>query len=214
MKVVEFSSDLRLLTVEVLQAAEEARSLLIIRNPSKSRALFNRVAYINTQVALLQKVALDNAMKKQAPNRESLFLQGLSSVASRLERISDLLLNLDRQAGYLSRISVLYQYNLDEFFKQIITGLETIHPALINQDVTLAVKLGQVEEKLDAFYADRFATLISQFQTNVSPEDLVTTIMIVHYLERIGDILLEIAEKIIYIIMGEKIKLEQYKALG
>jgi phosphate uptake regulator len=214
MKGVELDDDLRLLTTEVLQAASEARDLLVRRDPAKSRALFNRVAYITTQVAQLQKIAFDKTMKKLAANRESLFLQALSSVASRLERISDLLLNLDRQAGYLSRISVLYPYNLDEFFKQILLGLETIHPALTQQNVDLAVKLGQVEEKLDALYADRFAGLIKEFGAGSSAEDLVTVIMIVHYLERIGDIILEIGEKIIYIIMGEKIKLEQYKALG
>ncbi|MDR1109857.1 MAG: phosphotransferase [Deltaproteobacteria bacterium] len=214
MKGDELDGDVRLLTTEVLQAASEARDLLVRRDPGKSRSLFNRVSYITIQVALLQKLAMEKAMRKQSKNRESLYLQGLSSVASRLERISDLLLNLDRQAGYLSRISVLYPYNLDEFFKEILYGLEKIHPALVQKDVSLAVKLGQVEEKLDSFYANRFARLIKEFGTGSSAEDLVTIIMIVHYLERIGDILLEIGEKIIYMSMGEKIKLEQYKALG
>jgi phosphate uptake regulator len=210
----ELEGYLRILTSEVLQGATEARDLLFRRDPSKSRSLFNRVSFVTTQVALLQKLAMEKAMTSQAPNRESLYLQGLSSVASRLERISDLLLNLDRQAGYLSRISVLYPYNLDEFFKQILYGLEKIFPALIQRDVSLAVKLGQVEEILDSYYANRFSRLIKEFGTGSSPEDLVTVIMIVHYLERIGDIILEIGEKIIYISMGEKIKLEQYKALG
>jgi phosphate uptake regulator len=214
MKGDELDGHLRLLTTEVLQAASEAKALLFKRDPSKSHSLFNRVSYITTQVALLQKLAMDKALYKQAPNRESLYLQGLSSVASRLERISDLLLNLDRQAGYLTRISVLYPYNLNEFFKQILDGLEKIYPALTHRDVSLAVKMGQVEEKLDAYYADRFSRLIREFGSGSSAGDLVTVIMIVHYLERIGDMLLEIGEKIIYICMGEKIKLEQYKALG
>ncbi|MDR2302634.1 MAG: phosphotransferase [Deltaproteobacteria bacterium] len=204
---------LKLLTTEVFQSATDARDLLFRRDPSKSRSLFNRVTYISNQVAQLQKQAMEKAMRN-GPNRESLYLQGLSSVASRLERISDLLLNLDRQAGYLTRISVLYPYNLDEFFKEILFGLEKIFPAFVQRDVGLAVKLGQVEEKLDSCYANRFARLIKEFGTGSSADDLVTVIMIVHYLERIGDIFLEIGEKIIYISMGEKIKLEQYKALG
>ncbi|MDR0621795.1 MAG: phosphotransferase [Deltaproteobacteria bacterium] len=213
MKGDELEVFLRLLTTEVRQSATDARDLLFRRDPSKSRSLFNRVTYISNQVAQLQKLAMEKAMRK-GPNRESLYLQGLSSVASRLERISDLLLNLDRQAGYLTRISVLYPYNLDEFFKEILFGLDKIYPALLQRDVGLAVKLGQVEEKLDSCYANRFSRLIKEFGTGSSAEDLVTVIMIVHYLERIGDIFLEIGEKIIYISMGEKIKLEQYKALG
>jgi phosphate uptake regulator len=208
------SGDFRLLTTEVLQAALEVRDLLGRRDPSKSRALYHRVSYITTQVASLQKVSMDLALRKPPGHRESLYLQGLSSVASRLERISDLLLNLDRQAGYLSRVSVLASYDLDEFFQQILYGLEKIYPALVNRDVSLAVKLGQAEERLDALYAARFSRLINEFGLKLAPGDLVTVLMIVHYLERVGDMLLEIGEKIIYVIMGEKIKLEQYKALG
>jgi phosphate uptake regulator len=208
------SGDFRLLTTEVIQAASEAQDLLLQRNPDKSRRLYHRVSYITTQVASLQKVSMELALHKPAGHRESLYLQGLSSVASRLERISDLLLNLDRQASYLTELNFLNSYNLKEFFQQIFDGLEIINPALAKRDVNLAVRLGQVEEKLDACYADRFARLIKQFGPGVSSGDLVTVLMIVHYLERIGDMLLEIGEKIIYIIMGEKIKLEQYKALG
>jgi hypothetical protein len=79
----------------------------------------------------------------------------------------------------------------------------------------LAVRLGHAEENLDAHYADRFAKIVTELKSGSGrADDLVTTLMIVHYMERIGDMLLEIGEKIIYIIMGEKIKLEQYKALG
>ena len=208
------SGDFRLLTTEVLQAALEVQDLLSRRDPAKSRALYHRVSYITTQVASLQKVSMDLALRKPAGHRESLYLQALSSVASRLERISDLILNLDRQAGYLSRLSVLESYNLGEFFSEIIFGLEKIYPALVNRDISLAVKLGQAEERLDACYAARFARLISEFGLGRSPGDLVTVLMIVHYLERVGDMLLEIGEKIIHVIMGERIKLEQYKALG
>ncbi|MDR2367539.1 MAG: phosphotransferase [Deltaproteobacteria bacterium] len=213
MPVDELEVYFKILTNEVLQSATDARDLLFRRDPSKSRSLFNRVTYVSNQVAQLQKLAMEKALRK-GPNRESLYLQGLASVSSRMERISDLLLNLDRQAGYLTRISVLYPYNLDEFFKEILYGVETIYPALVQRNVSLAVKLGQIEERLDSCYANRFARLIKEFGTGSSAEDLVTVLMIVHYLERIGDIFLEIGEKIIYISMGEKIKLEQYKALG
>ena len=208
------SGDFKLLTSEVLQAALEIKDLLNRRDPAKSRSLYHRVSYINTQVASLQKVSMDLALRKPPGHRESLYLQALSSVASRLERISDIILNLDRQAGYLSSLSVLETYNLGEFFGHILYGLEKIYPALVNRDVTLAVKLGQAEERLDACYAARFSRLINEFGLGRSPGDLVTVLMIVHYLERVGDMLLEIGEKIIYVIMGERIKLEQYKALG
>ncbi|MDR2354384.1 MAG: phosphotransferase [Deltaproteobacteria bacterium] len=213
--LTEIQGGFRLLVNEVLQAASEARELLKHRDPSKSRDLYHRSAYINTQVALLQKQTMELFLQHTAGYKEAILLQGLSSIASRLERISDVLLNLDRQAGYLSDPSFLEIYKLDDFFHEIIAGLGRINPALERRDVALAIRLGQIEERLDRSYADRFRRILNllSFQTERTG-DLVTTLMIIHYLERVGDLLLEIGEKIIYIIMGEKIKLEQYKALG
>ncbi|MDR1083845.1 MAG: phosphotransferase [Deltaproteobacteria bacterium] len=210
----EIKDDVRLLTREVLQAGTEARDLLLKKDTAKSRGLYNRVAYITTQVASVQKETLDLVFTKTSGPKDSLFLQAISSIASRLERVSELLLNLDGQAGYLLEVDFLKSYNLEEFFQEIFSGLRLISPAIEKREVSLAVRLGQIEEKLDALYADRFARLIAEFGTGPHPKNLVTTLMIIHYLERVGDMLLEIGEKIIYFILGENIKLEQFKALG
>jgi phosphate uptake regulator len=211
----EIKGGFRILASEVLQAATEARDILRHRDPSKSRSLYHRASYISTQVASLQTQTMELALGKSPGYRESLLLQGLSSIASRLERISDMLLNLDRQAGYLSDPGFMAPFRLDDFFQEILYGLSKIHQALIHRDVSLAVRLGQAEEKLDSAYADRFSRIIEALGLEGQKAgDLVTALMIVHYLERIGDILLEIGEKIIYVTLGEKIKLEQFKALG
>jgi phosphate uptake regulator len=211
----EIRGGFKILASEVLQAASESRDLLRRRDPSKSRALDHRTSYIATQSALIQKQALELYAGRPAGRRDSIYLQALSSVASRLERVSELLLNLDRQAGYLGSIEFLEPFRLDDFFHEILFGLGRIEPALERKDLTLAVRLGQAEERLDGSYADRFAKIIGELKKGASdPGDLVTALMIVHYLERVGDMLLEIGEMIIFVIMGERIKLEQYKALG
>ncbi|MDR1871010.1 MAG: phosphotransferase [Deltaproteobacteria bacterium] len=210
----EIRDGLKLLISEVRQVALDARDILIKRDAYKSRSLYNRVAYVNTQVASLQKEALEMVSTKTSGPKDSLFLQVISSIASRLDRIADLLLNLDGQAGYLKDDSFLTSYELESFFLEIFSGLGLIFSALDRRDVSLAVKLGQVEERLDALYAERFSRIIREFGEKVNPENLVTALMIIHYLERTGDMLLEIGEKIIYFILGENIKLEQFKALG
>ncbi|MDR1035844.1 MAG: phosphotransferase [Deltaproteobacteria bacterium] len=213
--LTEIRGGFKILASEVLQAASETRELLRRRDPSKSRDLYHRTSYIATQSALIQKQALELYAGRSAGRRDSIYLQALSSVASRLERVSELFLNLDRQAGYLGSLEFLQPFRLDDFFHEILFGLGRIEPALERKDLTLAIRLGQAEERLDGSYADRFAKIIEELKRGVSdPGDLVTALMIVHYLERVGDMLLEIGEKIIYVIMGEKIKLEQYKAIG
>ncbi|MDR2612636.1 MAG: phosphotransferase [Deltaproteobacteria bacterium] len=210
----EIRGGFKILASETLQAATETRDLLRRRDPAKSRELYHRTSYIATQSALLQKQTLELYAGRSAKRRDSIYLQALSSVSSRLERISELFLNLDRQAGYLGSLDFLKHFRLDDFFHEILFGLGRIEPALERKDLDLAIRLGQAEERLDVSYADRFARIIDELKKGDSdPGDLVTSLMIVHYLERVGDLLLEIGEKIIYVIMGEKIKLEQYKAL-
>ncbi|MDR2198883.1 MAG: phosphotransferase [Deltaproteobacteria bacterium] len=205
----------RVLVNETLYAATETRQLLKKRDPGESRVLYHRTLFINTQVALLQKQTMELFLGKTAGYKESLFLFGISSIASRLERICDILINLDRQAGYLSDLKFLAPFSPDEYFEVVIDGVKKIVPALERREVSLAIQMGQVEEKLDALYAGGFEKIISELSMGSGNHgDLVTSLMIIHYLERLGDLLLEIGEKIIYVILGEKIKLEQYKALG
>ncbi|MDR2349063.1 MAG: phosphotransferase [Deltaproteobacteria bacterium] len=211
----EIRGGFKILANEVLQAAGETRDLLKKRDPAKSRDLYHRVSYVSTQVALLQKQTMELLLAKPAGYKGSPWLRGISSIASRLERISDILLNLDKQAGFLKDPDFLKPFRADDFFHEIIYGLGKIVPALETGDVSLAIRLGQVEESLDTLYAERFGKIVAELKSRGDGvDDLVTTLMIVHYLERVGDMLLEIGEKIIYVIMGEKIKLEQYKALG
>jgi phosphate uptake regulator len=213
--LAEIKGGFKILVNEVYLSAAETRDLLKKKDPAKSRDLYHKSAYIATQVALLQKQIMELYMGKVTGYKEMFYLQGLSSICSRLERVSDILLNLDKQAGYLSDLNFLKRYRLDDFFHEILHGLGKINQAIEGKDVSLAVRLGHAEENLDARYAESFAKIVSELKSGAGgTDDLVTTLMIVHYLERIGDMLLEIGEKIIYIIMGEKIKLEQYKALG
>jgi phosphate uptake regulator len=213
--LTEIKGGFKILVNEVHLSATETRDLLKRKDPAKSRDLYHRSAYIATQVALLQKQIMELYLGKVTGYKEMFYLQGLSSICSRLERISDILLNLDKQAGYLSDLNFLTQFRPDDFFHEILLGLGKINQAIEGKDVSLAVRLGHAEENLDAHYADRFAKIVTELKSGAGrTDDLVTVLMIVHYMERVGDILLEIGEKIIYIIMGEKIKLEQYKALG
>jgi hypothetical protein len=129
--------------------------------------------------------------------------------------MADIFLNLDRQAGYLSDIGFLKRFAPEDFLKIIRQGVAKILPAIEKREVSAAISLGHLEERLDELYAGRFREITGGLRSHEGGAgDLVTSLMIVHYLERLGDLLLEIAEKIIYIIIGEKIKLEQYKALG
>ncbi|MDL2260424.1 phosphotransferase [Deltaproteobacteria bacterium OttesenSCG-928-K17] len=206
--------DLKLLLAELRQYLEQVRAYL--KNPqiSTPEDLRHKMAYIITlaQGVRYQNFDLEKDMELDESRRR--FHHGLASITSRLHRIAELAHNVVRQFGHLSEPSFLNDYGLLDFFDEIDLGLAMIRPALEQQKLKMVVRLCQVEERLDALYADRFVRLIKEMDQGLgAPGDRVTTLMVVHYLERIGDLILEIGEEMIYVILGEALRFGQYQAL-
>lgn len=140
-------------------------------------------------------------------------LQSVNTIAANLERIADFSVNILRQAEHLSDLKFMNRFEHQAFFEEILTGLEKIQDALNRRDIALAFRICQCEFKLDEIYAATFNTILSDLRAGGHTGDLVTSLMIMHYLERMGDSLLNIGEAIIYALVGEKMKIQQYRAL-
>jgi hypothetical protein len=62
-------------------------------------------------------------------------------------------------------------------------------------------------------YKTRFDRIMTALSRGKDIEDLLTTLFIFRYLERIGDALLNMGEALLFAIKGEKLKIEQYETL-
>ncbi|MDO9632957.1 MAG: PhoU family transcriptional regulator, partial [Humidesulfovibrio sp.] len=58
-----------------------------------------------------------------------------------------------------------------------------------------------------------FDRIMGELRTGKNVQNLITVLFIFRYLERIGDSLLDIGEALIFAILGERIKIEQFEAL-
>lgn len=208
--------DLKLLIAETSQYLEQVQGYLSDPSESAGKYLRNKVAYIASLALELRSQNVDLAMEAGPVDDQhnQRFIQGLGTIIACLHRISDMGMNVARQFRHLSRPDFLEGYDLEEFFGEIHTGLNLIRPALEQRKLKLSIRICEAEERLDALYADRFQRLIREMDQGLGqPGDRVTTLMIVHYLERIGDLILEIGEELLYIFFGENLKYSQYLAL-
>lgn len=206
--------DLRLLLAEIGQYLRQVRLFLRDQSKSSTEDLRHKMAYIVTLSQVARNQYFDLEKKRDVDENIHKLYHALASISTRLHRISELALNVVRQFEHLSQSSFLDEYGLDEFFDEIDLGLSLIRPALEQKKFKLVVRLCQVEERLDALYADRFRRLIREMDEGLGqPGDRVTTLMVVHYLERIGDLLLEIGEELIHVFLGENLRYSQYLAL-
>ena len=85
--------------------------------------------------------------------------------------------------------------------------------AFLREDMPLALKICKSEFRLDSLYKDNFNHVLAEMGSGKNIPNLVTILFIFRYLERIGDSLLNVGEAIIFAILGERIKIEQFESL-
>ncbi|MCL2028842.1 MAG: phosphotransferase [Deltaproteobacteria bacterium] len=205
-------AELRLLLAEVSQYLDQVRAALADPGPEDDDELHYKSAYIATlSLAFRNQNFSQGEHLSEAVRRH---YHGLAFVSLLLHRVTLLARSVFRQSLHLSRPDFINDYALDEFFDEIDLGLSLIRPALEQRREKQITRLCLVEERLDALYTDRFRRLSEELGAGRGrPGDLVTTLMIIHYLERIGDIILEIGEELIHIFIGERLRFAQYQSL-
>ena len=174
----------------------------------------SRDNYVDTLKSLiLEKTYVLLQSDRSLEKKEVQVLRSTNTMASNLERIADFSVNMLRQADHLTEFTYLHRYDYQAFFEVVMSGLEKIESALNKLDIRLAFQICHCEFKLDELYGDHFNKILTDLRSGGDTGNLVTCLMILHYLERMGDSLLNIGEAILFAIVGERLKIHQYRAL-
>ncbi len=154
------------------------------------------------------------AALKPATNIESINrIRATHIICINLERIADFCVNITRQLRYLSTHEFIHQYDYKTMFQVIQKGITHITRVFDHNDLTGALHICKAEFELDKMWDETFKILLEDLKKGKSVTDLITTIFIFRYLERIGDSILNIGEALIFAIMGDRIKIRQFEAL-
>jgi aminoglycoside phosphotransferase len=98
-------------------------------------------------------------------------------------------------------------------FVLIQNSLSQILSSLKKRNLDSALEICRSEFQLDELYKENFDMIMARMRTGHYVEDLITTLFIFRYLERIGDSLLNIGEALIFASIGEPIKIDQFESL-
>ncbi len=183
--------------------------------PDLYEKIINKDDYIDNLKNVIEnkcfsKILPASGLLKQEINK----IRAIHIITVNLERIGDFCVNITEQMKYLSNYKVLYGFNYEEMLTEIVQALASINSAMRKDDLSLALDICRSENKLDKMYEVHFKRILremSEYQANHA--DYITILFIVRYLERIGDSLLNVGEAIIFNIIGEKIKINQFQAL-
>ena len=206
--------NLRFMTGEVRAQVELTRRFFSQPGQSLVEKINARDDYIDNQKSLIEQQTFDRLM--EAPRLEKTGvaeLRAINTIAANLERIGDFAVNMLRQTGHLSDFEFVRRFNFDPFLEVVLKGLERVVPALNRRSASLAFKICRCEFNLDELHAANFARVLRELDGQSNRGDLITVLFISHYLERMGDCLLNIGEAFIFALVGEKMKIHQYQAL-
>ncbi|GBC59631.1 hypothetical protein DENIS_0570 [Desulfonema ishimotonii] len=140
-------------------------------------------------------------------------IRAIHIICVNLERVADFCVNITRQLQYLSDPSFIQRYDYKTMFAEIQKGLSAITPVFDNRTLSGALDVCRVEFHADRHYKENFDQIMADLKKGKNAPDLITTIFIFRYLERIGDAILNIGEALIFAIIGDRIKIRQFDAL-
>ena len=156
-----------------------------------------------------ERVRLVPQMRKSDADR----LQAIHVIATNLENIADYCINILHQIDYLTDPGFIERFPFLSFVRRVDDALERIESSLYGRDVEGAVRICESEAEIDQLYAENFTWIMDRLKTGQDVENLVTSLYILRYFERMGDALLNVGEAIISAAVGERLKLHQFQAL-
>jgi phosphate uptake regulator len=208
-------SNLSFLILEVTSQVENVRSYLHRPSQSARRRINMRDDYVDSLKRLVEEQCFRSLHDTREPSElATRMLRATITIAENLERVGDLCINLVGQAAHLDDQSLMEEPLLDEGLTEVLASLQIVQHALSALNVPLAMRICETERKLDQRYTETFKRVHASLVTSPSNADSITFLNMVHYLERMGDMLLNIGEAIVFAAVGARMKLGDYIALA
>ncbi len=202
------------LVLEVCRQIDTTRMLMAEPSEALIRNVLSRDNYTDTLKTLIEKKCIAFYRHARKLDRSSANLATAITVSTaNLERIADFCVNIAVRIRSLGDKKWLSEFAFEDYFAKLQDVTPQISEAMTSLDTRLALRLCAAEASLDAYYHRDFARIRDELGTGQDTDDLLNCLYIAHYLERMGDALLNIGESILFAITGEKLKLHEYNKL-
>ncbi len=140
-------------------------------------------------------------------------LRAAEAIASDLERISDLCHECVRLVGNVKEAKTLKKSGSLVLLDEVIHGIDLVEQAIEDDDTKIALKIGNVERKLDRLYSNIFRSHLKELRKSKRSEDVVTSLFIAQRIEEMGDVMLNISESIVSAKLGQPMHIDRFRSL-
>jgi hypothetical protein len=121
--------------------------------------------------------------------------------------------NVATKVRALSDPGFIKRFDYQPYFDELLTALPLVGEAFRDVDTGSALRICQMEDVLDGLYQADYERISEALKSGRDVNDLLACLYISHYLERMGDALLNVGEALLFAATGEKLKLHDYMRL-
>lgn len=213
-KLDELRENFKFLWIEILGQIQTMESLLKQPGVFYYKKMASRDDYIDNLKTIVENACFSRIHGGDVIDRDEIDkLRAIHTISVNLERIADFCVNIARQVEYLSDPGFIQRYDYRTMIEMIESETRKVMQAFDERNLSAALEICRTEYRLDQLYGESFRRILTELREGGHAPDLVTSLFIFRYLERIGDSLLNIGEALLFLIMGEKIKIHQFDAL-
>lgn len=207
-------NNLRFLSVEVDSQVANLQSYFVTPSAGMARRILDRSGYAYNLKMRIHSGCLNKLARCKVGGAETLTLRGVEFIATDLERIAELCRDCIKQMEHLLDMESLKPEAYRPMLERVRRGIKLVEPAIQENNTRQALKIGQIEAKLERDY-DR---LLKHYTAALKrqkkhTEDLTSALFVVHSVEQMGDALLDISEAIISANLGQPVNFERYHSI-
>lgn len=216
-----FQQDLDKLQDEILvlgsmvcQALDESMHALMHRDGDAARRIIAYDREVNRRKYAIEEQCLSLIATQQPAARDLRLLAAILEISTELERIGDYAKGIGRITLYMGRGPLVKPLvTLPRMCAKAIGMLRRALDAFVAQDLEAARAIPLEDDELDAMYNEINRELLNLIIADTSRIDACNYLTwVAHNLERAGDRVTNICERIIYTVTGELVEFDADEA--
>lgn len=191
---------------EIVKSSVEA---LEEHDIQKAKKVIDMDDGIDKEMEVIEERAIELIALQQPAAKDLRILFSAIKIVTDLERMGDYCVNIAKEVILIGKEEHIKEIKEIVTMKEIILDMITdTKESFLNEDSYEALKVGKQDSLLDELYREMYNEMLLKINENKDNISQGARLLFVgRYLERIGDHLTNVCEKIIYIIKGERVEI-------
>ena len=198
----------------MIKRCQDAVTLSVDSMVNKNLEQAEKIMESDDDIDLLREYIRDRSIElmasKHPMTKDLKYICVLSDISTELERIGDYAVNICKEIVAIGENEYIKELiDIPRMSEMCSKMLEALNEAFLNEDDELAYQIALTDKELDKLYSkireDSLKVMYRDPESNISQG--VRLLFIGRYLERIGDHITNICEKIIYAKKGTMVEI-------